>query len=277
MDNSAQIDYWNGEAGQKWVRDADLMDAMLAPFAQAVSDASELGPGMRVTDIGCGAGALSFLLCAGLPDLQVTGVDVSSPLVELARERAARMGSTARFTVADASGWQPEALADAVVSRFGVMFFAEPAPAFANIRMGVRTGGRMVFACWRSLAENAWAHLPLQAALPLLGELPSPPDPRTPGPFAFADPAYLRSNLEEAGWSDIEITEWNGTVVLPGTNVTEATAFMLSMGPLARLVSQLDIPAALVAEAVATRLETMADPDGRIRLPAAAWIAGARA
>ncbi len=277
MDNSAQIDYWNGEAGLKWVRDADRMDAMLAPFAEAVAGELNVPDGARITDIGCGAGALSLLLAQRVAQASITGVDVSAPLAALAQARASRAGVTARFEVADAALWRPTHPADAAVSRFGVMFFAEPANAFANIRAGIRPGGWLAFACWRSLAENAWANVPLEAAVPFLAPLPPPPDPRAPGPFAFADPSYLSQVLQEAGWGDIRISPWDGLITLPGDDVAGTAEFMLSMGPLARLMTEQGGVRDGIAEALVARLSALADPQGRVRLPAAAWIVGAQA
>lgn len=272
MDNSAQIDYWNGPAGQKWVRDADRMDVMLSPFAEAVISRIAPKPGQSVIDIGCGAGALSLNLAASSVNVAVTGVDVSEPLLAVARARAAAVGAKARFVNGDAAVWKPEELADFAISRFGVMFFADPVAAFANIRKSLHKDGRIAFACWRSLPENAWAFTPLQAALPLLPEAPMPPPPGTPGPFAFADKGYVERILKESGWSDIRITPWDGPLTLPGASVTESAQFMLEMGPLARAISDSAFDLASIRTAVEVRLQELAGPDGRVHLAAAAWI-----
>lgn len=277
MDNSAQIEYWNGRAGQKWVRDADRMDVMLAPFAEAIISKIGPAPGQSVIDVGCGAGALSLNVAASSVNVSVFGVDVSEPLVAVARARAGAVGANAEFVVADAATWRPENPADFIISRFGIMFFADPVAAFANIRGMLKPEGRMSFACWRALSENDWAMTPLKAALPLLSEAPMPPPPGTPGPFAFAEQDYVQKILADSGWSDIRITPWNGDLTLPGTDAAETADFMLDMGPLARAIADQAIELGPIRAAVETRLKELALPDGRVHLKAAAWIVEARA
>ena len=277
MDNTAQIDYWNGPAGQKWVRDADRLDVMLAPFAEAVLGGLALQPGSTVLDIGCGAGALALAISAAAINVSVTGFDVSEPLVNLARRRVAAVGAQAEFVVADASVWRPKAPVDVAVSRFGVMFFADPVAAFANIRASLRKDGRLSFACWRPLAENEWALLPLQAALPLLAAPPTMPEPGTPGPFAFGDADHVRNILSDSGWSDVTITPWNGEIALPGHSADETADFMLEIGPLARAIAEQGLDLAPIRAAVEARVSELAGPDGRTHLQAAARMVGARA
>lgn len=277
MDNTSQIDYWNGAAGQKWVRDADRMDVMLAPFVEAIISPVLPGPGQAVIDIGCGAGALSLNVAASAVNVSVTGVDVSQPLIELAKQRSAAVGAGIDFVVADASVWKPAEPVDLVISRFGVMFFADPVAAFANIRSGLKPKGRVRFACWRPLSENSWALAPLQAAIHLLKTPPAPPQPGTPGPFAFGDSDYINSILTKSGWSNISITPWDGDLVLPGGSAEDTAQFMLEMGPLWRAITEQGIDPDAVRGAVIARLKELAGEDGRTRLKAAAWIVEAEA
>lgn len=277
MDNTSQIEYWNGPAGQKWVRDADRMDVMLSPFVDLILSPVLPGPGQAVIDIGCGAGALSLNLAASAVNVSVTGVDVSAPLIELAKQRSAAVGAGVEFMVADASVWRPAQPVDLVISRFGVMFFADPVAAFANIRAGVKPKGRLRFACWRPLAENTWALAPLQAAIHLLKTPPAPPQPSTPGPFAFGDAHYVTRILTESGWSSISITPWDGDLVLPGASAEDTAEFMLEMGPLWRAITEQGIDPDVVKGAVVARLKELAGEDGRTRLKAAAWLVEAEA
>lgn len=277
MDNTSQIDYWNGAAGQKWVRDADRMDVMLSPFVEAIISQVLPGPGQAVVDIGCGAGALSLNVAASAMNVSVTGVDVSAPLIELAKQRSAAVSAGIEFVVADAAVWRPAEPVDLVISRFGVMFFADPAAAFANIRAGVKSKGRLRFACWRPLPENTWALAPLQAAMHLLKAPPAPPQPGTPGPFAFGDADYVSRVLTEGGWSNISITPWDGELTLPGGSAEKAAEFMLEMGPLWRAIIDQGIDPEAVKGAVVAKLKELAGEDGRVRLKAAAWIVEAEA
>jgi SAM-dependent methyltransferase len=275
MDNTAQIDYWNGAAGQKWVRDADRLDKMLRPFLDAVMDAAKPKAGEVVTDIGCGGGALS-LAVAGKGAI-ATGVDVSEPLIEVARRRAAVSAPGTRFVVADASDWTPAVPADLIVSRFGVMFFADPVRAFANIRKGTAPGGRLTFVCWRPLTENEWALAPIIAAMPFLREPPKPPEPGAPGPFAFGQREHIDRILTEAGWKDVRISPWDGQIELPGATAPETAEFMMEIGPLSRTIAEQGLDPAQIKAALVARVEGLADAEGRTRLKAATWIVEATA
>ncbi len=275
MDNTAQIDYWNGAAGEKWVKDADRLDRMLQPFAEAVLAAAKPCSGQRLTDIGCGAGALSF--AASDAGALTTGVDVSEPLIAIARRRAEKRAPEANFVLADASAWVPDVKADIVVSRFGVMFFADPAAAFKNIRAGTMPGGRMIFACWRPLAENDWALMPIVAALPFLKEPPAPPPPGTPGPFAFGNPDFITDILARAGWTGIRISPWDGDMELPGANAEETADFMLEIGPLSRAIAEQGIDPVKVKEALVSKVRSLTGAEGHTYLKAAVWIVEATA
>lgn len=277
MDNTSQIDYWNGAAGQKWVRDADRMDVMLAPFADAIVAPALPSPGQAVVDIGCGAGALSLSIKASAANVSVTGVDVSVPLIELAKKRSAAVGAGIEFIVADASVWKPKEPVDLVISRFGVMFFADPVAAFANIHAGVKAKGKLRFACWRPLKENPWALLPLQVAMPLLKSPPTPPEPGAPGPFAFGDADHIKNILVASGWSSISIQPWDGDLALPGGSSSETADFMLEIGPLSRAIAEQGVDPSAVKVALIEALQGLAGDDGRTRLKAAVWIVEAEA
>lgn len=275
LDNSDQIDFWNGETGEKWVENADLLDAMLEPFADAVLSAAALQPAENVLDIGCGAGVLTLKAARAVtPTGRATGIDVSQPLINLARQRA---GNAADFHLQDASAYRPDAPADAMVSRFGVMFFSDPGPAFASLRAALKPGGRLAFACWQSLAENDWARAPLDVALPYLKEPPTPPPPGTPGPFAFADPAHIREILSGSGWTDVNITDWRGKLTLPGSTPADAARFAMKLGPVSRLLQAQDTDLAPVEADLQERLAQDVDETGRVALNAAAWIVTAKA
>jgi len=275
MDNTAQIDYWNGAAGQKWVREADGLDAMLLPFAHAVLDAAQPGQGERVIDIGCGAGALTLL--AAETGAEPIGVDVSAPLIDLARRRAAATGSSATFQVGDASAWTPPQKLDLAVSRFGVMFFADPVQAFSGIRAGMKPGGRLAFACWRPLLENEWALAPMVAAMALLKAPPAPPPPGSPGPFSFGDADHVKRVLTDSGWSNARLAAWDGKIEMPGLNEDETAEFMLDIGPLSRAIAEQELDRSDVRSAIAKRVRELSDEKGRTRLKAAVWIVEASA
>ena len=141
--NADQSAKWNDQAGRSWAELSDMLDRLLEPFVPLVLD--EVGPvaGLRILDVGCGAGALT--LAAAERGASALGVDISGPLIEAARARAARLGlAEAEFAEADAQEHRFEGPGfDALVSRFGVMFFADPVAAFRNLRSAARPGGKL--------------------------------------------------------------------------------------------------------------------------------------
>lgn len=278
MNNDAMIEYWNGAAGQKWVDQSDRLDAMLGQFADGVLDAAAIQKGERALDIGCGAGVLTLGATAQSGrSVGSLGVDVSTPLLGLARKRAAEAESPARFEQGDASVYTADDKLDLMISRFGVMFFDEPAAAFANIRAQIRTGGRMAFMCWQALPLNDWAFAPFQAALPLLREAPPSPDPTAPGPFAFADKDRVAGILTEAGWQNSSIEPFETEITLPGDDVETSARFMLQLGPLSRLIAEQDLDPQTILNAVIDKLSEHAETDGRIKMKSACWLVQANA
>ena len=196
--NEDQIKFWN-EKGRDWTELQDRMDANLSGAHAAVMAYAAAQSGENVLDIGCGTGQTSLALADAVgPRGRVTGVDVSQPMLGLARRRAEGR-TNASFTLADASvqPFKPEF--DLLFSRFGVMFFDDPIAAFANLHSGLKPGGRLAFVCWRTAPENLWAAAPLMAARALLPEQP-PPDPLAPGPFAFANAQRIRDVLAGGFW-----------------------------------------------------------------------------
>lgn len=271
MNNDAQIEYWNGAAGQKWVEQSDRLDGMLQPFAEKVLEAAAIQSSERGLDVGCGAGALT-LAATRASGSGALGVDVSEPLLNLARKRASDAGLPAQFEREDASQFSAAEPFDLMISRFGVMFFEDPAAAFANIRKQLRSGGRLAFMCWQAFPINDWAFAPLQAAMPLLKELPEPPEPHAPGPFAFADKDRVARILGDAGWQNISIDSFETQMALPGDDVATSAGFMLEIGPLSRLIAAQDLDPEIIKNAVIERLSAEADENGRIAMKSACWL-----
>ena len=202
--NADQIAYWNGPGGRRWIPRQDMQDAVFTPITEALFARAGLMPGERAIDVGCGCGATTLEIARRVgPAGGAIGVDVSAPMLERARERAL---PGAEFLLADVTthAFAPGA-ADIALSRFGVMFFADPALAFANLRNGLKPGGRLVFACWREPKLNAWQMVPLKAACRHVPRLPEA-GPEDPGPFAFADPARVQRILAAAGFAEIVLT-----------------------------------------------------------------------
>jgi SAM-dependent methyltransferase len=274
--NAAQIEYWNGAPGEKWVRNQAVMDASLADATAGLMRLAAIRPGERVLDIGCGSGETSLLAAAAVgAGGRVTGVDVSRPLLELARRRAEGVANL-RYVEGDAAiqPFAPEH--DLLMSRFGVMFFADPAAAFANIRKAAAPGGRLAFVCWRAVTENEYAAMPFEIARPLMPPLP-PADPHAPGPFALSDPDRLRSILDTAGFRAVSLEKLDG-VMRMGTTAEQAGIQATSLGPTARALAKFgDDVRARVLAAVTGAFAAYPRTGGFITCRIACWLVGAKA
>jgi SAM-dependent methyltransferase len=184
-----------------WPKRERLTNAV-TPFLLEVVDARS---GQTVCDVGCGTGSLSLSLAEAVaPGGQVVGVDISTPLLELASRRASDSGCrNVRFVEMDMqTGDQEQGPFDLAVSQFGVMFFDEPLAALTAVRGRVRQGGRLVFACWADCERNPWhVGTALRSLLPP-PKLPAPG--KSPvGPFSFGDEEYVRELLGGAGFVEV--------------------------------------------------------------------------
>lgn len=270
-DNADQIEYWNSDSGGKWVRNQERMDRTLRPFSEHVMSVTGVGEGEVVLDVGCGTGETSIRLADR--GAVVTGVDVSRPMLAHANKRPD--AGKARFVEADASvhDFGDEAF-DLVFSRFGVMFFADPDSAFANLGRMTRPGGRLAFACWRPLSENPWMLKPVLVAKDFI-EMPPRPGPEEPGPFSFADTLRVNRILESGGYADIAIQPYDHPMYM-GDTVEDAVVTAMEVGPIGGAAQAAD-PDQVEAlkKALADMLEDHMTDEG-IRLPGAIWCVTAR-
>jgi len=276
-DNSEQIAEWNGALGQRWVEKQRDIDHIVVPFGNAALKAAAPQPGDRVIDIGCGCGDTSIAIARIVGETgTVLGVDVSRPMLEVARSRGA-LANCAHlvFRNADASEADLPPNTDLLFSRFGVMFFSRPSQAFGHLRKSLRSGGRCVFVCWRAPRDNAWAMTPLSAARAAMGVTPPPADPDAPGPFAFADEARLRAILSSAGFSAIDVQRFDAALLLGATPRSAAEA-AVQIGPVSRLVREVGVEhLPIILDAVERALNPVAAPDGHVSLNGSAWIVSA--
>ena len=269
--NAQQVEYWNGPVGERWASLQESIDLHLSNITEALVRFAAPQAGERVLDIGCGCGTTTLLLALETePEGAAAGIDISVPMLNVARARAMAQNADIVFIEADASEYEFQPVFDLVFSRFGIMFFADPVAAFANLRTALARNGRLVFACWRSFAQNRWAWEPMQAALPLLPPQ-EPANPLAPGPFAFADEARLNRVLEGAGFATIEIQSFDGSANM-GATAKEAAAEALNIGPLARAATGLDENVrGAIRRAVEGAYERYLTPSG-VLAPAACWL-----
>jgi SAM-dependent methyltransferase len=271
--NATQAVYWNDIAGRSWAEFQEGLDRQVAPLGRQAMAALAPAPGERIVDIGCGAGETSLELARAVgAGGSVLGIDLSEPLLAIARRRSAGVAGL-DFLQADAQTYpfEPGGF-DAAFSRFGVMFFESPIAAFDNIRRALRPGGRLAFVCWRKPDENPIMRLPMEAAGPLVPPQP-PPEPSAPGPFAFANPDRVRGVLANAGFVAVEIRPHDEKV--GSGDLETALGLALSIGPLGAILRENPD----LREPVRPRVrEALAAHDGGAgpQLHAAVWVVTAR-
>jgi len=273
--NDEQARLWNGPSGQSWVEAQALLDRAFRPFEDRLVEAASTGPHRRVLDIGCGTGSTTLAVARRLGAAsRCVGVDISEPMLALARTRGAHEGSPAEFIRADAQTYPFEAgIFDLVVSRFGVMFFDDPVRAFANVRRASANGAELRCIAWRSAADNPFMTTAERAAAPLLPALPAR-QPDAPGQFAFANPTRVHGLLAESGWSGIDIQPIDLECAFPAEALT---SYFTRLGPVARVLQEVDDETrARVIDVVRPAFDAYVHGD-EVRFTAACWMVGASA
>jgi SAM-dependent methyltransferase len=274
--NPDQSALWNDRTGRTWAELSDMLDRLLAPFIPLLLDEIGLVPGSRILDVGCGAGALTLAAAqrAGRSG-RCLGVDISAPLIEAARARADREGSDmAGFVQADAQTHRFDAAGfDILISRFGVMFFADPVAAFRNLRAAVRPEGRLACLAWRSAADNDFMTAAERAAAEILPQSPKRAA-NGPGQFGFADPDRVQAVLTESGWRGVAVRPVDVDCSLPEADLA---IYAERMGPVGDLLPTLDsAKRSEVERRVAAAFRSYVR-SGTARFTAACWMVTARA
>lgn len=267
--NADQADFWTNAAGQKWVEQQVELDAFMQPVLDGVLARAVLKPGDRILDIGCGTGASTLQAAQIIGETGVaTGVDISPTMLDLAQKRAADLPNVG-FHLADATDHTFEpAHYDRLISRFGVMFFADPVLAFSNIIKALKPGAEITFAAWGQIENNPWFTTAARAARDRLGAPPKA-DPDAPGPFAFRDVTRVTEILSNAGFEEIRSNVSDLRLAPTGT-LREVARMATSVGPAARTVDHFQGSAedsAAIANAVREAFEPFETPDG-VRVPA---------
>jgi len=277
MANETQIEAWSNQMGPAWVAGQQRMDRQLDPVGRLAIDALLPRAGERILDIGCGTGSTSLQLVDAVGTQgAVVGVDVSAPMLALARQRAAsRPNVTFIESDVQTHAFSPASF-DGVFSRFGVMFFDDPVVAFANVLGAMRPGGRLAFVCWQSADRNQW----MSDSVRLVADLIPPPPPMppdAPGPFAFGDANRVRSILDRAGWHDIAI-DAREIAMVASRSVEEAVAGVQQVGPLAPALASADpsTRSAVLARVEANARERMT-PEGLVMQGAVSVVRARRA
>ena len=278
--NAEMNEYWNDLAGQRWVQFQQQLDGQIRDIGRMAMDQADLRAGQAVLDIGCGCGDSSLELARRVaPRGRVCGVDLSQPMLDWAAKRAGREPELAvAFERGDVqiAEFEPASF-NRAFSRFGVMFFEDSITAFGNIRGALEPDGRLTFICWRPLDLNPWMAIPIEIACRFVAP-PEPMAPGVPGPFGLADDTRTKRILEDAGYRNVAIQSLDEDFYVSGPGTVEAAVtHCISMGPVARLVAEVDSDIrAVVASALAETFASFHDGTG-VRMASATWVVTAQA
>lgn len=276
MSETGSADGWNGDESQHWVTEADRYDGQLAAFGDLLFDRIQLAANEVVLDVGCGCGATT--IGAARLSSAAVGIDLSVPMLAVGKQRAGAAGvSNVEFVADDAAHHQfaTESF-DAIVSRFGVMFFDDPVMAFTNLRHALRVGGRLVFVCWQGLEANPWLLVPGVAAAAHV-PLPAIGGSGGPGMFSLADRDHLISIVSGAGFADIVVESVSPEITLGGGGTLDETVeFLLGTGIARALLDGAQPDARCRAiSAVSAALAEIHEPGRGVALGTGAWLVSA--
>jgi SAM-dependent methyltransferase len=269
--NVDQAAAWDGPSGEAWVaREAAQNDALRA-HSERLLEVAAVGPDDHVLDVGCGTGDTTRACARVAVGGAVLGVDLSTAMLERARERAAADGLTnVEFLRADAQVHPfPAGQADVVVSRFGVMFFADPVVAFGNIGRGMSGGGRLAVVVWQDFDRNDWLRVPWDTLA--MGRPLAPPVAGVAGPMGLAERDRVHAVLEAAGFRRVALED----LAVPfrfGGDLDAAVAMAREIGMMRPLLADLDADtAARAVDALRIALAAHETRDG-VELDSRAWV-----
>jgi SAM-dependent methyltransferase len=261
--------HWKGAGGERWVALQGLLDHVLQPFEDVLVSGVSPETG-RVLDVGCGTG--STTVAAARRTSGCSGIDISEPMIAAARRRAERDALAVDFIVGDAQRYTfANASFDAVISRFGVMFFDDAVEAFANLHRCVTIGGALRLVVWRSADDNPFMTTAERAAAPLLPGLPVR-RPDEPGQFGFADRDRVRGILEASGWAEVVIEPLDAPCTFPEDALKR---YIGELGLVGRTLEQTPHLRPRVVEAIRPAFAPYVN-GAEVRFVGACWLVEAR-
>lgn len=277
--NSDEIDYWNGPQGRNWVKKNRLTDIMYQPFGDKLIECANLVSGEQILDIGCGCGTTTLKLAELVaPGGGVTALDISILMLSIAEEKTKSTAAPVRLVNADAETYDLEpAFFDVMFSQFGLMFFANSKPAFANFHRALKPGGRIVFVCWRGPEHNPWFMAPFEAIRHFMPEMDAPRAGAPASAFAFASKELLEKILRDVGFMDVRFEIFDTKVTMGDGNLDACVNYIAAFsGPVAAIIRSAGEAA---TPAILETLGSAMAPyhsENSVELPSSAWIVSAR-
>jgi len=267
---------WDAERSRIWLSNLADCEAPLVPVSAAIFEVANLRAGEQVLDVGWGAGALTVEAARRVgPQGRVVGLDISPEMIEAARRRWTE--SNLEWLVVDAgeADLSPEAF-DAIISRFGVMFFAHPEAAFRRLRMACRTGGRLVTAAWAHRDEVPYFAVPYEILTSVLDRHHASYTPvsAVEGPYSLGNEEQTTRSLQAAGWDQIQFSLRRDRLYVggPGT-VQRAVEVLIKVSSV--LAGQSEDIVATAREALTKGLQQWHDGTG-VALPSGFLVTTAR-
>jgi SAM-dependent methyltransferase len=273
--NAEQAEDWNGASGREFIEQRQRHERMLDRLTARLLAAAQIQNGETVLDAGCGCGDTTIVAARATRSGHALGADFSRIQIAEARRLASAAGvANVRFEVADVQVHPFGAgVFDVVLSRFGVMFFDDPAAAFANLRKALRRGGRLAFLCWRTREENPVFTTGFAEAAAGLGllELPGPS-----AAFSLAGTGLVGALLRGAGFGGIEFAKADEPMFM-GRDVDDVLEYESASPTATEILTGLSpAQAAELTRQVRDSYLAYASPDG-VTMPAAAWLVTAQA
>ena len=269
--NVEQTRDWDGPGGDNWTENDSFYTESSRHLTPLLFDAAVIVPQDRVLDVGCGTGQTTRAAARAASAGSALGIDLSTRMLERARERAAAEGlSNVRFERGDAQiyPFEPGSFSLAI-SRYGVMFFDDPVAAFTNIGRALAPGARLAILCWRELGRNEWVSA-IRGALAAGRDLPTPP-PHAPSPFALADAGRVREILSAAGFTDVTLEDVERPVYF-GPDAARGFDSVRKLGIVNGLLADLDERARSGALDSLQRVITDHETPEGVLFGASAWL-----
>jgi ubiquinone/menaquinone biosynthesis C-methylase UbiE len=238
--NRIMVEAWNTVLFDKFCRFRHLIADGLSKHSDAALSRCRLPVGSRVLDVGSGFGDCTLLIARSVgPSGSAVGVDCAAKFVGAAEtDRRDQRVSNAQFVQGNVQECDLRGPYDHAFSRFGTMFFADPAAAMRNVRATLKPGGRFMQIVWRRREDNPWLHdaeLRVREIVPVVSHEATDEVHCGPGPFSMADADSVSTMLQGAGFERVSFERHDCDVCI-GRDIDDAIDFAMSLGPAGEII-----------------------------------------